>query len=95
MSIWHIYLLDLAQLRDHWPLVLTILTALTSFVSTLITACTPYPKVETVLQTIVGILSWVEHWDVGGLSVPGMLLHRPTNGNGGGKPSLAAGGALK
>ena len=92
MSLWKIFLLDLAQLKDHWPFVLTVLAAMSSFVSTLITACTPYPRVETLLHTIVGLLSWVQHWDVGGLSAPGLKLRKPGEKTpAGGKPiSLGA-----
>lgn len=82
---------DFAALQAHWSTILAVVGCLLTLISSLITAATPYPRVETVLHRIMGILSFVQHFDVGGLSIPGMPLRKPAAP----PVSVATGGALK
>jgi len=82
---------DLAFLQAHWPIVLFVLGCLTSLMSTIATAMTPYPAVETWLHFLIGLFSWAEHQDVGGISLPGMPLKKPDQPT----TTIATGGAIK
>jgi hypothetical protein len=80
---------DLKILQDHWQTVLLVLGIVSSVASTAATALTPYPKIETALTKFIGILSWAQHQDVRGWSIPGVPLQKP----GATKTISTAGGA--
>jgi hypothetical protein len=68
---------DLAVVQAHWPTVVLCLGAWVSFLSTLQTAFTAYPKIDSVLTKTIGVFSFAQHMDVGGLSLPGLPLKKP------------------
>jgi hypothetical protein len=82
---------DFVILQAHWPIVLFLLGGLTSLMSTIATAMTPYPAVETWLHFLIGLFSWAEHQNVGGISLPFVPLKKPDQPT----TTIATGGAIK
>ena len=81
----------LSLVQAHWAAISGVLVALSSVVSSLITVLSNYPQAESTLHTIAGILSFLEHADVGGLKIPLRKTAKPAPV----KLSISKGGAVK
>ena len=67
----------LAFIVAHWAIISACLVGLSTIISSIATVLTNSPKDESVLNTVLEILSFLEHSNIGGIKIPGTPAKKP------------------